>query len=470
MLVNSIFKSRMDHGNLAMSLKQRYENATSDGKGNLSLQFIELKSQTDNLKNNKSVKLSDKIIDELSYLIYDYLYNETLREKLSYSFGSSLDELAQIGKNGFEIEIKSDWLNISLSRGRNGLNVLSKMKLDVSIEIILDESSLSLARFQGMVGEDGKKLYKLIYNEKMLKSNTESVSKEKRFNYLFYAIIFILALELEKNFPLTSCYYLPAARSNLVQGYKPLLSEMAKNLQLSVINPSDNIEIPSFSGGVIDFISTMNDFKIEKGHFDALIKQMEKDLIHGEIVTEDLEKTANRQIYYKYQGQNIPLHRASSAISELAPLILYIKYILKIGDTLIIEEPEAHLHPENQRILAKFLVRLIRKGVFLIITTHSDYLLKQLNTFISLSKISPEKRVKKYKYAKSDYLNPTEVAAYSFTRDKKTGYRIESVEINDEEGISQKEFIKIYKILYDESVKLQRDLNELKENGSINGY
>ena len=122
------------------------------------------------------------------------------------------------------------------------------MKLDVSIEIILDESSLSLARFQGMVGEDGKKLYKLIYNEKMLKSNTESVSKEKRFNYLFYAIIFILALELEKNFPLTSCYYLPAARSNLVQGYKPLLSEMAKNLQLSVINPSDNIEIPSFSG------------------------------------------------------------------------------------------------------------------------------------------------------------------------------------------------------------------------------
>ena len=95
MLVNSIFKSRMDHGKLAMSLKQD-ENATSDGKGNLSLQFIELKSQTDNLKNNKSVKLSDKIIDELSYLIYDYLYNETLREKLSYSFGSSLDELAQI--------------------------------------------------------------------------------------------------------------------------------------------------------------------------------------------------------------------------------------------------------------------------------------------------------------------------------------------------------------------------------------
>ena len=94
-------------------------------------------------------------------------------------------------------------------------------------------------------------------------------------------------------------------------------------------------------------------------------------------------------------------------------------------------------------------------------------LLKQINTFILLSKISPEKRVKRYKYAKNDYINPEEVAAYSFTQDKKIGYKIENVEINGEDGISQKEFIKIYKLLYDESVKLQRDLNELKENGSI---
>jgi predicted ATPase len=400
-------------------------------------------------------------------LIFDYIYNVSLKEKLSYSFGSSLDELTQIGKDEFEIMLNSDSAQVSISSRRNNLSVINKRKLNVSFQIIYDESSMAVARFYHEYEDDGRKLYKLVYNEKLLENNIESIRKESRFNYLFYAIIFVLAAELETSFPSASCYYLPAARSNLVQGYKTQLSNMAKDLQLSVINPSDKIEIPSFSGVVIDFISTMNDFKIEKGHFDSLIKQIEKDLIHGEIVTEDLEKSANRQIYYKYQGRNIPLHRASSAISELAPVILYIKYILKNGDILIIEEPEAHLHPENQRILAKFSVRLVRKGVSLIITTHSDYLLKQLNTFILLSKISPEKRVKRYKYAKNDYINLEEVAAYSFTRDKKTGYKIEHVEINCEEGISQSEFIKIYKILYDESVKLQRDLNELKENGSM---
>ncbi len=399
-------------------------------------------------------------------MIFDYIYNLDLKEKLSRSFGSPLSELTQIGKDGFEIEINSDSVQVSILSRRNNIRVLNKTKLNVSFQIYNDESSIAAARFS-KVEEDGRKLYTLVYNELMMKSNTEPMSKQIRFNYLFYAIIFVLANELKDNFSSASCYYLPAARSNLVQGYKTLLSNMAKDLQLSTINPSNKIEIPSFSGVVIDFISTMNDFKIEKGHFDALIKQMEKDLIHGEIVTEDLEKSANRQIYYKYQGHNIPLHRASSAISELAPVILYIKYILKTGDVLIIEEPEAHLHPENQRILAKFLARLIRKGVFLIITTHSDYLLKQINTFILLSKISPEKRVKRYKYAKNDYINPEEVAAYSFTQDKKIGYKIENVEINGEDGISQKEFIKIYKLLYDESVKLQRDLNELKENGSI---
>jgi len=469
MLVNSIFKLQLNSNDLARNLGREYNINVSDSKGNSSMRLAELKSQIGNLKSNETIKLSDPIIEDFYDMIFDYIYNVNLKEKLNYSFGSSLDELTQIGKDGFEIELNSNSVHVSITRRKNNLRVINKRKMNVSFQIRYDESSITAARFFHKVDEDGKKLYTLIYNEGAIKTEGETTSKASRFNFLFYAIIFILVLELENNYPSISCHYLPAARSNLVQGYKPLLSNMAKDHQLSVINPSKKNEIPFFSGVVIDFISAINDFKIEKGHFDALIKQIERGLIHGEIITEDLEKSANRQIYYKYLGQNIPLHRASSAISELAPIILYIKYILKIGDILIIEEPEAHLHPENQRILAKFLVRLIRKGVILIITTHSDYLLKQINAFILLSKISPEKRFKKYKYAKNDYITPEEVATYSFISDKKNGYKIENVEINWDEGISQKEFIKIYKLLYDESVKLQRDLNEIKENGAMHG-
>ena len=47
-------------------------------------------------------------------------------------------------------------------------------------------------------------------------------------------------------------------------------------------------------------------------------------------------------------------------VSELAPLVLFIRGLIQPGDTLIIEEPEAHLHPGAQTEIAATLARLVR--------------------------------------------------------------------------------------------------------------
>ena len=59
-------------------------------------------------------------------------------------------------------------------------------------------------------------------------------------------------------------------------------------------------------------------------------------------------------------------------VSELAPLILFLKYLVRPGDLLILEEPESHLHPAAQRRLARGIVRLVNAGVKVLITTHSE--------------------------------------------------------------------------------------------------
>ena len=74
-----------------------------------------------------------------------------------------------------------------------------------------------------------------------------------------------------------------------------------------------------------------------------------------------------------------PLAQASAMLSELAPLLLIVKHRLGAEHCLTIDEPEVHLHPEVQRQVASFLVRLASVGTTVILTTHSNFFIGQLN-------------------------------------------------------------------------------------------
>src|SRR5439155_18120939 len=153
----------------------------------------------------------------------------------------------------------------------------------------------------------------------------------------------------------------------------------------------------------------------------------------------------------------MPLHRASSSVAELAPIFLYLRHLVRPGSILVIEEPEAHLHPANQRLLAHLLVRLIRAGVSVLVTTHSEYLLEQLNTFLLMARVKPEQRAREYGYSEKDHLEPDEVGAYAFEPDKATGgHKVRKLEITSEGTIPEEEFLKVHEDLYEEALKLRK--------------
>jgi predicted ATPase len=52
--------------------------------------------------------------------------------------------------------------------------------------------------------------------------------------------------------------------------------------------------------------------------------------------------------------------------------------IAKEGEILIVENPEAHLHPKAQSRLAKFLAKVSSCGVQVFIESHSDHILNAL--------------------------------------------------------------------------------------------
>ncbi|MCQ4437669.1 AAA family ATPase, partial [Clostridioides difficile] len=52
------------------------------------------------------------------------------------------------------------------------------------------------------------------------------------------------------------------------------------------------------------------------------------------------------------------------------------------GDILIIENPEAHVHPRGQIELGKFLALASKSGIQIIVETHSDHIFNGMRLFI----------------------------------------------------------------------------------------
>jgi ABC-type multidrug transport system ATPase subunit len=116
----------------------------------------------------------------------------------------------------------------------------------------------------------------------------------------------------------------------------------------------------------------------------------------------------------KHKKLKLSLTESSSAIRSLLDLGFYLRHQAAVGDLLIIDEPELNLHPENQRRIARLLARLVNLGIKVLITTHSDYIIKELNTLIMLDRDEPHLKqiAEEENYLASELLSPDKVKVY----------------------------------------------------------
>jgi ABC-type branched-subunit amino acid transport system ATPase component len=108
------------------------------------------------------------------------------------------------------------------------------------------------------------------------------------------------------------------------------------------------------------------------------------DIIGGEYTV-----NANDELYYTPKGKKrvrLSMDESSSAVRSLLDIGFYIKHLAKPGDLLMVDEPELNLHPKNQRRVARLFARLVNLGVKVFMTTHSDYIVKELNTLLMMNR------------------------------------------------------------------------------------
>ncbi len=126
-------------------------------------------------------------------------------------------------------------------------------------------------------------------------------------------------------------------------------------------------------------------------------------------------------IYFKPMKKSIKLtmDESSSAVRSLLDIGFYLRHQAKEGDLLMVDEPELNLHPENQRRVARLFARLINLGIKIFITTHSDYIVKELNTLIMLNQDKPHlKRVAEQEgYKPEEFIRAEKIRVYIAKKD-----------------------------------------------------
>ena len=101
---------------------------------------------------------------------------------------------------------------------------------------------------------------------------------------------------------------------------------------------------------------------------------------------------------------------------------------------LVYEEPEAHLHPELQRQLARVLVRMARRGTRLLITTHSDVFVQEINNCVKVGALRArgDAEASLGPGEEEAWLAPDEVRAYEFGGDAEGQTEVRRLEVLEE--------------------------------------
>lgn len=220
--------------------------------------------------------------------------------------------------------------------------------------------------------------------------------------------------------------YLPASRTGFMLTYAQLIEN---SLQISFSQDlhenTSTLTLP-----YVDFLQLITKFEINKKDskkYTEIIEYIEKNMTKGNL---SIKKDMLPVIKYQPEGSDkeIPLYVASSIVSEISPLLLVLKSGINFK-AMIIEEPEAHLHPELQQKMARLIINMVNLGIPVWITTHSDTILQHINNMMKLK--NHERSVElqqEYGYKKTDLLGKEDIQMYQFVTENSRKTRLISLE------------------------------------------
>ncbi len=146
-----------------------------------------------------------------------------------------------------------------------------------------------------------------------------------------------------------------------------------------------------------------------------LAEFLETEILLGNV---DFDRSGLQKELFFQTTENVKLEipLVSSMIKELAPLVLYLRYLAEPNDWIIIDEPEMNLHPAAQVELIEFLAMLVNAGLRVLITTHSPYIVDHIANLMQAAKHKNKDDIKEQFYLEQTnaFIPQEQVSIYLF--------------------------------------------------------
>ena len=257
-------------------------------------------------------------------------------------------------------------------------------------------------------------------------------------------------------------HYLPAGRSGLLEAWTDVV-------RLRLEQDRDDLVLtgrePAALGGIaLDFLLELQElirpgrrrYRRSRSRHPVYppTKELRSAAMHLEkLIGGRVELARGRErvpsFTYTHGSNSIPVQRASSMVAELAPLLSWIKHLLIPGDLLLIDEPEAHMHPEAVLRVAETLVALSQSGVRVLCTTHSADFLHKVSNCMLRANLASETRADRMS------IGAEHIGVFRFERSGQSGGTVVvPVKIDPDWGIPEDEHVAVAELLADETAEL----------------
>jgi len=320
--------------------------------------------------------LKEQELEEIKESFYNTFDNmlfplfQELLEEIEESFYNTFDNMT----NQFSKKIPS----VTFKKG------LNKFTMEIQEKKLVPQTTKIVAE----INELFRKYYE--YPQEALTEGDEELRADID-RVLEQALFFLDNEYLGKVKKETSLIFLPASRSGLYQGLNSL-SQIMVELSKSRRFVSKKLELPNISEPCSDYFLGLSSLQPRNLKNDnpilGIVNEIEQKILFGEVIFDEVTK----KMFYKPHQTDLVLDisATSSMVSELSPIVCYLKYQVAVANSksiIFIEEPEANLHPEAQVQLMEILAKLVKANVKIVITSHSDYLFNKLNNLILEGKI-----------------------------------------------------------------------------------